>query len=109
MMKKSMKRFGRHVFTLLVAAAMFLSYMPEMKVSAAADSEIFEGGDTISSHNVTIAPGVKPNGWTYGTIGSDGNLNNYGGSITKKVGESGFYRRCLTNSISGGVLWSYSC
>ena len=102
MMKKSMKRFGRRVFTLLVAAAMFLSYMPEMKVSAAADSEIFEGGDTISSHNVTIAPGVKPNGWTYGTIGSDGNLNNYGGSITKKVGESGFYRRCPTNSISGG-------
>lgn len=101
-MKKSMKRFGRRVFTLLVAAAMFLSYMPEMKVSAAADSEIFEGGDTISSHNVTIAPGVKPNGWTYGTIGSDGNLNNYGGSITKKVGESGFYRRCPTNSISGG-------
>jgi uncharacterized repeat protein (TIGR02543 family) len=102
MMKKSMKRFGRRVFTLLVAAAMFLSYMPEMKVSAAADSEIFEGGDTITSHNITIAPGVKPNGWTYGTIGSDGNLNNYGGSITKKVGESGFYRRCPTNSISGG-------
>ena len=100
-MKKSMKRMGRRLFTLLVAIAMLLSIMPEMQVSAAAESETFTGGTTQTYGNVTIAPGVKPSGWTYGTIGTDGKTDNFGGTIAKQVGESGFYKRCPVNQIVG--------
>ena len=54
-----------------------------------------------AASGVTISPDTQPGEWTYGQIGSNGNMNNYGGSVTKKVGESGFYRRCPINSIIG--------
>ncbi len=69
------------------------------------DSATFEtkpipgtGFEGTTGHGVTIDPSGNSSD---GYIGSNGNLTNNGGTITKKVGDDGFFLRLPTNTIVG--------
>ena len=69
-MKRTMKRWGRRVFALFLAAAMGLGMMPEMTAQAA------ENGSTVVKSAFEDATNLDQSDTCYGTITLDG------GSVT---------------------------
>ena len=108
---KKLKHFGKRGLAVLIALVMCLSLLP---MSAFAEVVTIHGGETKTKtayddlgNKVTLVmnPDMTPNDFSspaYRQIGSDGKLNNFGGTYDLRVGEEDTFTRLPTNKIIGG-------
>lgn len=84
-----------------VTAAMDTAYAVFAAVLEAAGVENGETLQTVRGSEIVISTDSPSSFINCPDIGIDGNIGNYGGKLTKMLGEEGFYLRCPTKTIYG--------